>query len=228
MVYSRRTYYRKRRSYSKGRRTTFKRRRFYRGRGRGRGIARRFNRIYTFSRTGGEIGQVILDGKDVPAQTQGWTFALTNVADYADYTNIFDQFMIYKVVITWRWHSDADELPTSTYPTPVWCACIDYNDTANVSQAAIERSNSYMTKHLSRAMTWTTTIYPRIQVQAYESAVATAYMSKRGYVSTDDPGTPHYGIKWTVNGGQAGGAGTNGVGWISSQVRLFIRFKNCK
>lgn len=129
-----------------------------------------------------------------------YTFKLSDLPNSGEFTALFDQYRILGVSIMFvpSWDgSDANPISTNT-PQPDIRTVLDYTDSgtpANMNEL-YEYQNCKMT-HGSR-------IHKRFFVPAvlssnYETVTTTAYTPKwKLWLTTDDPATPHYGLKYGI------------------------------
>ena len=150
-------------------------------------------------------------GSDTVPSTQGsCTFQLSDLTTYTDFTNLFDQFKLVKVLYRWVITRDSDWATTSTYRgysvRIQWYH--DFNDSTppNVTDL-MQRANCrelYMNGDDKPASRWYS-LNPAVLSVGYESTVASAYIPKwRQYIDSESYATPHYGIKWYVSNLYAG------------------------
>ena len=135
------------------------------------------------------------------------TFQLEDIINVSDFTNLFDQFKINKVVLTLRWSPRANTYTsTNTYAStgvynPVLYYYTDHDDDDPVAEQA---DMLEVQRHKSRRILPSRPIYitvkPAVQAMAYQTALTTAYGPKWGMkLNMDDVSAPHYGLKMGVN-----------------------------
>lgn len=144
------------------------------------------------------------------------TFALSDIANYTELTALYDRFRINKVVVNFipRYsrnmmglnYPDAEDGATSGDYFGRYLAnpsrfgtCIDYDDSTNV--ATMDALREYSTAKITHCtQKQTRVLTPAVLTQLYESGVSSAYAPKfKQWVSTSDPTTPHYCLKWYLD-----------------------------
>lgn len=127
-----------------------------------------------------------------------FTFQLTDLPNYTEFSALFDQFRINAVVIkfvpTWT-SNDINPQSTALY-MPNFHSALDFDGptTAPTAETDLLQYQSYrMTRghvvHMRK-------IVPCVNVAAYESALATAYLPKRKqFLDMVDVATQHFGMK---------------------------------
>lgn len=200
MVYRRRRATRGRRY----RRKSFsRRRRFYRKKRFSRRRGRR-TRVHTFKRSFRQFGNVY---NYYVASSK--SFTLTELPNYTEFTQLFDQFKICMVKLVFNFtKNDAPINSTGTAPPPgsnilttsipsfQWWIDRDDVDVPTISEAAqIERNHKTMMNHPVKIV-----MRPNVLTMAYEGAVATAYSPAYRWLDCNDAATPHYGIKYIMDG----------------------------
>lgn len=135
------------------------------------------------------------------------TFQLSDIINVSDFTNLFDQFKINKVVLTLRWSPRANTYTsTNTYAStgvynPVLYYYTDHDDDDPV---ATQEDMLEVQRHKSRRILPQRPIYitvkPAVQAMAYQTALTTAYGPKWNMkLNMDDISAAHYGLKMGVN-----------------------------
>lgn len=156
-------------------------------------------------------------------------FRLSDLPSSAEFTTLYDQFMLHKVVIKFIPYRDKAEL-TNAVPTGALSGArlftvIDNDDSANLTadqcrEYASLKITDYGKVH-KRVLT------PAILRQMYESSISSAYTpSFRQWISTTDPTAIHYGIKGglVVNDSAAVTASIQ----YSIEAQYYFKCKNVK
>lgn len=163
-----------------------------------RGMRIRRNPVYSFVRT----KQLTSINLQTASDTLGRiTFQLDNLDNYTEFTNLFQQFRILGVKLTFVPYvtsNDANPIAT-TYVMPNIHTVIDHDDSGTPANLAeiMQFRNHRMTR-LNRVHS--RYIKPSILMSAYETALTSAYIPKwKQWVSTDDYTTPHYGLKYFID-----------------------------
>lgn len=133
-----------------------------------------------------------------------FTFKLSDVPGYAEFVNMFDQFCITKVKMTFMPRFSGNPVTGSGigvgYGTAalasIW-TCVDYDGNSPTSLSTfLERSDLEQHRHDKE---FSMTFQPRPNNEIYRTSVTTAYsVMPRGYnwIDTKDAVTPHYGIMY--------------------------------
>lgn len=129
------------------------------------------------------------------------TFQLSDLQDVADFTNLYDQFRINKVVykLIPKFTPNNVNVNANSNPGGEAVSVLDYNDASTPSSISqlLQYGNVRKSKYW-RGITRTFT--PAVLVNGYKSAVGNAYLSKyKQWISMGDITTPHYGVKWALD-----------------------------
>lgn len=149
----------------------------------------------------------LLTGNDtVPSGQVAYTFALSDLPAYTEFTNLFDQYQI--VGIKYRWVITQDPSTNSqtatarqgAFPYIKWVH--DHDDSGGASETVLQqypRMKEFWFGESSKASRWFY-LKPAIATQAY-GTLSNGYVAKwRQWLDCGYPGTPHYGIKAFYNG----------------------------
>lgn len=198
MVYRRRRYRRTNRGL--GRRRSRFSRRSNRRRFRRRSTAYKsigLRGTYSFVRTMGRTGPAVTGSSSL-----GFTynFFLNQLSGNTEFLNLFEQYKINCVVVKFLPKWGINTTPgTSTYGK-VFIAP-DYNDSAPVvDENEMMQKQGVRLIDLTHGRPFSYKIAPRYLIRAYESVTNDAFKPARGWINTDDPDAPHYGIKMWWSG----------------------------
>lgn len=197
----------------------YRRRRVYRRKPRRRmpmkkkalGATRKVNlrsQVHFFNRwvnTSGSNYRLLVTGSDAsPNQYGAVTFALTDLPSSSDFTNLFDQYKIYKIQYRFMLEKSVSN-STSTYPGiyPRITFIHDFNSTETPSNEAelLECGSKCRSVMLTdtRPITRWFTLKPAIQQQIFNNgSTYTVIPSWKGFLDTDDNGVAHFGIRYAV------------------------------
>lgn len=149
--------------------------------------------------------------EDTLSTTYGGTyFYLGQVPGSSEFTALFDQYRIRKIDL--HFYPNQQSFTSSTgasavtnIPTRIVTA-FDYDD--SVAPSSLNELREYSTAQVNTMVErFSRSIKPAVSIMAYEGVGATGYCPKWDqWISTNDPGVPHYGLKWTV---PAGATSTN-------------------
>lgn len=139
-------------------------------------------------------------------------FTLASVVNSSEFAQLFDQFRIDKVVVTYRLITNPDSsnilntagaFPQASnwYPT-VW-SCVDYDDSSALNISEMKERIGVKNRVLKPNQKMTFVVRPKVLVQTYRTAVSTGYAPKSMFVDMSTNDIPHYGLKTVIDmGGQ--------------------------
>lgn len=138
----------------------------------------------------------------------GWVFRFSDVIQSAEFTTLFDQFILTKCIVTLRLVTNPDAsnalntaganpTPTNWFPN-LWYIP-DYDDSTSETLDGIKERIGVQCRIMKPNVPIQIVIYPKVLVQTYVSAVATGYAPKRLYMDCDQPTVPHYGLKTVID-----------------------------
>lgn len=159
----------------------------------------------------------ICDVANIQAEVAGaqnfgsYVFQLNQLPNFTEFTNLFDQYRINKVVLKLipQFNQSTYNVghPASTIPSglpagrnPRFYIVNDYDDDTNPASIDTLRQyakvkvypvmNNKIIKHI---------ITPATQMQAYETLATTGYVPKfKQWINCNDNNVPHYAIKWGI------------------------------
>lgn len=178
--------------------------------------------VYSFKRF--LSGKVNITGSDVvPNVGGGVSFTLNDVPSSGEFTVLFDQYKIAGIAYRWVVSVDPMIATTKKYPQLVWTH--DYDDAVAPSNFNEIAQYPALREHWfgdSRQTTRWQYIKPARAAVEYESAVLSAYRPQwKGFIDCASSTAPHNGIKYWVNGLQAGVS-------LFLQCRYYMVFKNAR
>lgn len=161
-------------------------------------------------------------------------FRLSDIANDAEYTAIFDQYKLVKVVVKFIPLSalvssnalaidngtTTDYFQASQRGLGFICSAYDLNDANTATTAALREYRCY--KQTEAGHPHIRTIYPKAAAVVYDGATA-AYSESRGWVSTSYPDTQHYALKYNI----VGTDGHTSPLWRIESV-YYVRFRNVR
>lgn len=164
-----------------------------------------------------DLGTFVADPAGVIAN--GLTFQLASAPNNAEFTSLFDQYKIRKVVV--KFYPDAI-LGLGYYRLKT---ALDFND-ANTPDAASIRENTTMRQHelLNNRGYFQRTFTPTVLSEVYNSTISTGYATSRKapWISTAYPNIPHYALK------VFGDSFPSGAQAFKAEVTLHLAFKQLK
>jgi len=179
--------------------------------------------IYTFERSNMQYITV----KD-QAVTAALPIVLSNFPSYTEFTSLFDTYTISKVDATFMFNRTSSEAGSSvTDLMPTLVTANDYDD--GNAPATVTNLLQYKSCHFHRLDTPITLSFkPKVSATVWQSLGVSGFMQPNGvqWVDAAYPGIPFYGLKYALMGDQAGGAGTNTIGYLTLILRITIRTKD--
>lgn len=155
-----------------------------------------------------------------------FTFDISSLQAATDFTELFDEYRINCVVVTFSPVATENQLEASsstTTNTPRLCWAIDYSDAqfpATVDDIK-EYENCRDTLFNKQVQI---KIFPKVQIAAYRSLTTTAYIPKgKQWINCAYPDCLHYGLKFAIYGFAA-----NQSFPYTVQAKYYLSFKNVK
>ncbi|QDJ95220.1 capsid protein [Capybara virus 7_cap1_536] len=211
------------RRYRRRRRTKLRRgrryrtvRRSYRRRRTGRYS---YNKVYAFCR---RVAPVALTSSNTGTQL-GYTFALSTLPNYTEFTSLFDQYKIVALKVLFLPRVDnnpAVSTTTNFNPGNIYYA-IDYDDSITTDVNAILQYQGHKIVRGDQPFS----VYirsPKVANAIYSGTAFTSYGNTTAWLDVASPSVPHYGLKlaWT--------SATDGVFTYDVTTMLYLRFKNVR
>lgn len=156
-------------------------------------------------------------------------FRLGDLPNSAEFTALYDQFMLSKIVIKFIPQRTLAET-NNTALSGGFAGCrllsvIDHDDATNITADGGREYDSC--KITPYGVIHKRVIVPSVLRQMYESNIATAYTPAfKQWISTTDPNTIHYGLKGGIIMNDAA-ATTNSVAY-SIEAKYYFKCKNVK
>lgn len=163
-----------------------------------RGLTLRRNPVYNFVRTKQLSGITLSTVSDTIGRL---TFALGDLDNYTEFTNLFQRFRLNAVkikIVPYYTSNDSNPVGT-TYVMPNIHTILDYDDSNTPANLAefLQYRNHRMTRSNRVHSRY---FKPAIQSSVYETAITSAYTPKwKQWLSTDDFATPHYALKYFID-----------------------------
>lgn len=187
------------------------------------------NRALGFKRIGATGTILVNDGNGVGVNSGSWDFSLDMVANYGEFTSLFDNYKLNCVVIKFNWHTDASVNGETGEGCPIMHHYVDYNDsTAPLSLGEILTAGNHKQWMMNRASTKTIKVYPKPQSAMWRTGAATAYGPKKGWINSVYSDVKHKGWKFWIDGtnGATVGTGTQTIGRLSYTCTFYFQVKN--
>lgn len=194
-----------------GGRSRFSRRKLYRRRRRygvrrTRISSRLSTGVHYFKRT---FQSTAIEVNNISTIVGSYSFKLSDLLNYTEFSNLFDEFMILGVKIKFIPSvTGADANPTSSIVTmPNLFTCIDYDSAQTPTLSEIlQYPNVKITKASSIHSRY---FKPHVAYLTYKTALTSGYGSKTNvWVDFENPDVPHYGLLWCLDGNFGTGNGS--------------------
>lgn len=159
----------------------------------------------------------------------GRFFKLDDIAQAASYKELFDSFIIRKVVaeirydVVYSYDSGTRNPLNPVYP--ILLIKNDHNDVDSQSYQRLLESEKTRQVQMKPGVTVSHVLKPAVQIEAYKTALANAYRPKWDCeLRSADSATPHYGLKIQVKT-EAGNAEIN-MGKLHITYKMYFTMKN--
>lgn len=127
-----------------------------------------------------------------------YTFKLSDLPNYTEFTNLFDRYRILKVavILVPNWTTNDLNPVTSTERTnPSIYSVIDYTEDGTPASLS-EMYEDSQCKITRGGRIHKRVFTPAVLASSFETITTTAYTPKwKQWITTDDPATPHYALK---------------------------------
>lgn len=140
--------------------------------------------------------------------TVNHTFSLNDVVNAAEFGNLFDQYKINKVIVTYQLlnnPSAANALntlgnnPSGTNWYPTCWSIADYDDSNTTNVEEMKQRIGVRRFVMKPDRIYKFVVRPKVQVQVYRTALATGYAPKSVYCDMSLQDIPHYGLKTVID-----------------------------
>lgn len=151
-----------------------------------------------------------------------FNFSLDQLAQYASFTNVFDQYRIDEVQVIIRPMYLFQNIALNVMRAPMLYTVIDYDDNSTPGSLAVLQE--YSNCQISYNETTVCTFNPHMAVAAYDGSTFTSYANRGpSWIDAAYPAVKHYGVKMGCDGGLTGQ--TICQEW-NIAVRYRVSFKN--
>lgn len=145
---------------------------------------------------GSLFNDTVTDTKGVPFVH---IFKLSQMPNYSEFTSLFDKYKICKIVYTLMFQQNTAPMNGNSV-LPLIHICSDDDDaTVPSSLTELQQRANCKRRVLGNTVMIKYTFRPKIAAAIYNTALSTGYAIKSGYINTDYPDVPHYGIKGMIN-----------------------------
>lgn len=174
------------------------------------------SKVHTFKRT-----NVDTQTFNLTSAQPAYVFQLNEIPNYTEWTALYDQYKISKVVVKLVPRNSQVVSPTANQGNLF--SVIDYTDSNSLLSA--DEANEYASVKRTRGFkSHVRVLRPRLQVPLYKSgSLSWGYGSRSGWVNTTNPEVPHFGLKffWECIGGVESVE-------FDQYVTYYVKFKNVK
>jgi hypothetical protein len=158
-------------------------------------------------------------------------FKLDDIPQVASYKELFDSFVIRKVVaeIRYDYHYSLINTANPNRPVnpiyPILLIKNDHNDVNQDSYATMLESEKTRQVQMKPSQVVSHVLKPAVQVEAYKTALSSAYQPKWNCeLRSADSATPHYGIKIQVKTAEANTDVS--LGKLNITYKMYFTMKN--
>lgn len=154
-------------------------------------------------------------------------FTLSAVAQYTDFTNLFDQYRIDKILVQFfpTWTSRDAPVSATNAMVPTMCVAPDWDD-STVPGSLAELNAKPEVQYHRTDLPFSVWVKPHVDTEIYRTAVTTGYGNmKNAWIDSASSDIPHYGLKYAIMGNGAGGVGGNRIGMMHVVVKYFLSFR---
>jgi len=180
-------------------------------------------KVYTFSRL-----KTIREGVYDISTNYAYSFQLSDLPNYTEFTNLFDQFKITSITAKFIYsQSQASTVVPASTPaySPMLYQVIDYNDATALSipENYLQYQNCYVGNLIK---TRSVEFQPKISIATYTGAF-TGYGNTAMWIDTASSGTQHYGLKFYIEP-LTSGTGSNLIGYLTIVLRYNLQFRQVR
>jgi len=155
-------------------------------------------------------------------------FTLNSLPDYAEFTNLFDQYKICAIkqkFIFDKCSADANSVTSSLLPNIY--SVLDRDD--DTALTAIDDYCQYDTLKMKRINNpFKRYFRPRMATAVYQGAFTGYAQGGNMWVDTGSPGVEYYGHKWGIDATMEGGIGSHLLGTIKIFTTYYIKCRTLK
>lgn len=165
-------------------------------------------------------------------------FVMNQIPNWAQYTALFDQYRILRVLMSWRLCGNPDAYAPPNVGTvnqntfyPDFYAAVDHDDINLVANATEILRKDKVKTALLKPNYWTTySCRPTPLTQIYDGLTQTGYQidqsSTGKWLDCAQADIPHYGIKWLVDCGTlTGGTNLTQAFAFEYKIKYWVQFK---
>lgn len=213
MPYYPRKTYRRRRRYTRRPRRMMRRPR--------RTLSKRSLNVHHFKRT---FTLTDVNSSSAGNQFFGYSFNLTQLPNFAEFTSLFDAYRINKILVKFVPNHNSSDVGVTAQNIPNFHSVLDYND------ATAPASLNQMYEYANWKMTRGTAIHKRIfrpttldSVDTGSGAVSSSNPQWKQWINTGNANVNHYGLKVGIEISQA----TYDISW-RPYITVYLSCKSVK
>jgi len=156
--------------------------------------APRRDRAVTFRRT----YSITILSANTGVTANGFSFALSNLPNYTEFTSLFDQYRILQASVSFLPYANSSSSGAVSGSFPgIIASAIDYDDASLPGATDLQQYESY--KRNPAFEEFVRTIKPRVAIAAYNGSTFTGYVNRYApWIDANSPSVPHYGLKTVI------------------------------
>lgn len=165
--------------------------------------------------------------------TIGFEFRLGDLPNYTEFTALFDQYRIDKIVFKIIPMCNVNQLTINSTGAlsnnpGIIGTVIDYDDAGSpTSLGYMEQYQNFRYQPVVSSRTMMRAFKPRIAVAAYGQGLFTSYMNKKAtWIDCNSPAVPHYGLKIYLDG--ANGTAPTCLQTYQLFADVYLSFRNVR
>lgn len=180
---------------------------------------RGFQRAYTYKRKA--YSNSYVQGTTIADTTGALTFFLAGVPNYTEFTALYDQYKITRVVCEFIPKNTPAELGNGTIAPSQFWTYPDFDDntappnlaTVLQRQAVVRTKNTQFHKRI---------LCPRISKPVYQDGISFAYSPGKAWIDCTNPSVPHYGLKYFMEKA----TNASSITAYDLQITYYLAFRN--
>lgn len=135
-------------------------------------------------------------------------FALQDIVNADEFGNLFDQYLINKVIVTYQLLNNPNAAnalntlgnnPSGTNWYPTCWSIADYDDSTTTNIEEMKQRIGVKRQVMKPDKIMKFVVRPKVQVQVYKTALTTGYAPKSMYIDMSTRDVQHYGLKTVID-----------------------------
>lgn len=135
-------------------------------------------------------------------------FALQDIVNADEFGNLFDQYRINKVIVTYQLLNNPNAAnalntlgnnPSGTNWYPTCWSIVDYDDSASSNIEEMKQRIGVKRQVMKPDKIIKFVVRPKVQVQVYKTALTTGYAPKSMFIDMSTRDVSHYGLKTVID-----------------------------